>query len=272
MKIIFSAASEDSKLLSSVFQSFYRQLPHKLKSPEHITKTVELLEETLLTAIPKIKFQIESDDFFNSYITFMDYISYYSRYNANIIEVLEKTAATFSKQNCFKVQPEYKDCVDVLNICCKYFNDSDSNSEIHLNEIYTKYYSGSSKKTYSPAFIKTSVIVARILVFKLKDQQITKQFAAIFLKITYTLMSILRCLNSEPKNLVCGKCSDLKRHESIALLNSMLIMYTKLVKTLDMTNSLAKKIVPNLKYRLELCDDLKCTSKDSHVQATLNYF
>ena len=270
-KFILASAFEDSKLLMIVLQSFHRQLPHKLKTPEQIMKTVELLEETLITAIPKIKFQIECEELVNSYITFMDDIPFYSRYNAKIVKVFEKISATFLKQNCFEINPDYMFCIDVLNICHKYFNDIDINSETHLNELHTKYYSGSSKKTYSPAFIKTSVIVARILVFKLKDQQITKQIATIFLKITYTLMSILRCLNSEPKNLVCAKCSDMKRHESIALLNSMSIIYMKLVKSLEITNSLARKIVPYLKYRLELCDDLKCASKDVHVLTTLNY-
>ena len=270
-QFILSAASEDSKYLISVFQSFHRQFPSKLKTPDQITKIVELLEETLLPFISNINFQIENEDLLISYVTFMEYISYYSRYNAKIIEVFQKIAAALLKQNCIKVHPEYKNCVDVLSICYKYFNDSDTNSETHLNELYTKYYSTSSKKTYSLAFIKTSVIVARVLVFKLKDQQITRQFAAIFLKMTYSLLSVLRCLNKEPKNLLCLKCSDMKRHESIALLNSMLIIYTKLVKTLDITNSLALKIVPNIKYRLELCDDLKCTSKDALVQTTLNY-
>lgn len=267
---ILSAASEDSKLLISVIQSFQRQLPHKLKTSVQLTKTVLLLEETFLTAIPKIKFQIENEDLFNSYVTFMDTITYHSRYDAKIVEAFQKIAATFSKQNCFKVQPEYKDCIEVLSICYKYFNDTDSNCETLLKELSSKYYSSSSKKTYSPAFIKTSAIVAKILVFKLKDQQITKQFAGVFLKVTYTLMSILRCLNSDPKNLVCSKCGDMKRHESIAFLNSMLIMYMKLIKTLDITNSLAKKIVPNIKYRLELCEDLKCASKDKHILTTLN--
>lgn len=270
-KSILSAASEDSKLLMSVFQSFNRQLPHKLKTPENITKTVELLEETLLTTIPKIKFQIESEEFFNSFITFMDYIPFYSRNNIKIVQVFEKIAAAFSKQNCFKVQPEYKNCIDILNICYKYFNDSDLNSETHLSELHTKYYNSSSKKTYSSAFLKTSVIVSRKLVARLKDQQITKQTAAIFLKITHTMMNILRCLNNEPKNLVCSKCSDMKRHESITLLSSMSIIYLKLVKSLEITNSLAKKIIPNLKYQLELCDDLKCESKEVYVLATLNY-
>ncbi|KAG5681136.1 hypothetical protein PVAND_010596 [Polypedilum vanderplanki] len=260
---IMKYVKDNEFLQEKLFRTFDHSIRSCVYDDKNHSRVNEFIKEVIIKGLNQTKIKLTSAAAFRSYLNMFLIISdrndIDSSFERGILGLLIKAVDNVLTNE------EEKTCNNILMAC----NNLAEKSIVEmsaLKEFHQKFYKDvSTTMSQNELHQKTLMIIMKILFLKHEKFEPSAECFSFFHDLVFSFLHILKNIKSESNVISC--CTDIKRHEIFKLIRTT-INYLIQVATCNTISLKYPKYY--LKYALQICDEIKCDSKDVMLRQTFD--
>lgn len=261
-KNILKKHGSNETVILTYWQSLNRSVVNlTLQSKQSIA--FEYIEEVLIGAIHDKTIEISNSEKFNDLFAIFVTFAKYGSSDDIAFGVCVKLCNELKQM--IKAQDQ-KECNEILlkvcNMCL-----SPTITEAALYELVREHYKKPIRK--NELLEKTALFISKLLTRRARNFELTPDCFNTFHSLCFGMYQVYQSIKNDEKVFPC--CSDVKRHETHNLTAGVYNFAAKLAHADKFNPDITKKLLYHFSFDLQVCNDLKCQSKNNQLRNIYNH-
>lgn len=220
---------------------------------------VEFLTATVLNATSSQTLVISNDEVFKIVLKIISLLIQCGHAQSNVMAfcflLVGKLANVLTNK-------DFQKCCDILKIVLRMCCDG-AITEVGLEELQSAHYKTAKKAGESFWLQEVTRLITQLFKEKVNLFEATAACFGTYHHLLVKFFHVFKFIKNEEGSVPC--CSDIKRHKILSAIETIMIFACNIVKAEKFDSSLAKYVEYHVKYKLEICNGLKCKSKDNEL-------